>query len=81
MKLLRRPDSGQTLRHKHGIAESQTFLHAKRPSPAMSEEKRLPFAGYICHQESGGCSDSNQERQGILTNGMMSLSNTFFTHM
>ena len=27
-------------------AESQTFLLAKRPSAAMSEEKRLPFAGY-----------------------------------
>ena len=36
------------LRHQCGIsvAESQTFLLAKRPSAAMSEEKRLPFAGY-----------------------------------
>ena len=25
----------------------QTFLLAKRPSEAMSEEKRLPFAGYV----------------------------------
>ena len=35
------------LRHQYGIsvAESQTFLLAKRPSAAMSEEKRLPFAG------------------------------------
>ena len=35
------------LRHRYGIsvAESQTFLLAKRPSAAMSEEKRLPFAG------------------------------------
>ena len=41
------PDSGQILRHQYGIsvAESQTFLLAKRPSSAMSEEKRLPFAG------------------------------------
>ena len=46
MKLLRRPISaelGQILRHQYGIfvAESQTFLLAKRPSAAMSEEKRL----------------------------------------
>ena len=36
-------DSGQILRHQHGIsvAESQTFLRAKRPPAAMSEEKRL----------------------------------------
>ena len=36
------------LRHQYGIsvAESQTFLLAKRPSAAMSEEKRLPSAGY-----------------------------------
>ena len=27
-------------------SESQTFLLAKRPSAAMSEEKRLPFTGY-----------------------------------
>ena len=35
------------LRHQYGIsvAESQTFLPAKRPSAAMSEEKLLPFAG------------------------------------
>ena len=35
------------MRHQYGISavESQTFLLAKRPSPAMSEEKRLPFAG------------------------------------
>ena len=34
------------LRHQYGIsvAESQTFLFEKRPSMAMSEEKRLPFA-------------------------------------
>ena len=37
------------LRHQYGIsvAESQTFLLVKRPSAAMSEEKRLPFAGYL----------------------------------
>ena len=36
------------LRHQYGIsvAESQTYLLAKRPSAAMSEEKRLWFAGY-----------------------------------
>ena len=36
-------DFGQILRHQHGIsvAESQTFLRAKRPPAAMSEEKRL----------------------------------------
>ena len=50
MKLLRRPISaelGQILRHQYGIfvAESQTFLLAKSPLAAMSEEKRLPFAG------------------------------------
>ena len=47
MKLLRRPDSGQILRHQYGIsvAESQMFLLAKRPSAAKSEEKCLPFAG------------------------------------
>ena len=35
------------LRHQYGIsvAESQTFLLAKRSSAAMSKEKRLPFAG------------------------------------
>ena len=35
------------LRHQYGIpvAESQTFLLAKRPSAAMREEKRLPLAG------------------------------------
>ena len=55
MKLLRRPistfqDSGQILRHQYGIsvAESQTFLLAKRHSEAMSEEKRLLLAGYYC---------------------------------
>ena len=34
------------LRHQYGIsvAESQTLLLDKRPSMAMSEEKRLPFA-------------------------------------
>ena len=33
--------------HQYGVsvAESQTFLLAKRPSAAMSEKKRLPFAG------------------------------------
>ena len=37
------------LRHQYGISvtESQMFLLAKRPSAAMSEEKHLPFAGYI----------------------------------
>ena len=41
------PDSGQILHHQYGIsvAESQTFLLAKRPSAAMSEEKRLLFGG------------------------------------
>ena len=36
------------LRHQYGIsvAELQMFLLAKRPSAAMSEEKRLSFAGY-----------------------------------
>ena len=36
------------LRHQYGIsvAESQTSLLAKRPSAAMSEVKRLLFAGY-----------------------------------
>ena len=36
------------MRHQYGIsvAESQTFLLAKCPSEAMSEEKRLPFAGH-----------------------------------
>ena len=36
------------LRHQYGIsvAESQTYLLAKRPSAAMNEEKRLWFAGY-----------------------------------
>ena len=28
------------------MAELQTFLIAKRPSAAMSEKKRPPFAGY-----------------------------------
>ena len=34
--------------HQYGIsvAESQKFFLAERPSAAMSEEKRLPFAGY-----------------------------------
>ena len=37
------------LRHQYGIsvAESQTFLLAKLPSAAISEEKRQPFAGYM----------------------------------
>ena len=37
------------LRHQYGIsvAESQTFLLARRPSAAISKEKRLPLAGYI----------------------------------
>ena len=41
------PDSGQILRHQDGIsvAESQKLLLAKRPSAAMSEEKRLLLAG------------------------------------
>ena len=36
------------LHHQYGISvtESQTFLLAKRPSAAMSQEKRLSFAGY-----------------------------------
>ena len=29
------------------VPESQTFLLAKRPSTAMSEEKRLSLAGFI----------------------------------
>ena len=35
------------LRHQYGIsvAKSQTFVLAKCPSAAMSEEKRLSFAG------------------------------------
>ena len=39
------------LRRQYGIsvAESQTFLLAKRPPTAMSEEKRLPFARYDKH--------------------------------
>ena len=38
------------LRQQYGIsvAESQTFLLTKRPSAAMSEEKRLSFTGYTC---------------------------------
>ena len=51
MKLLRRPisASGQILRHQYGIpvAESQTFLLAKRTSAAMSEEKRLPLDSFF----------------------------------
>ena len=37
------------LRHQYGISvsESQTFLVVNHPSAAMSEEKRLPFAGYF----------------------------------
>ena len=34
------------LLNRISVAESQTFLLAKRPSAAISEEKRLPFAGY-----------------------------------
>ena len=51
------PDSGQILRHQYGIsvAESQTFLLAKRPSAAMSEEKRLSFAGYATSCRNGQC--------------------------
>ena len=50
MQLLRRPiiqrlwqDSEQILRHQYGIsvAESQTFLLAKRSPAALSEAKRL----------------------------------------
>ena len=43
------PDSAQILRYQYGIsvAESQAFLLAKRPSAAMIEKKRLPFAGYL----------------------------------
>ena len=35
------------LHHQHriSVAESQTFLLAKYPSAAVSEEKRLSFAG------------------------------------
>ena len=62
MKLLRRPisasqDSEQILRHQYGIsvAESQTFLLAKRHSEAMSEEKRLLFAGYHCDSWRAWC--------------------------
>ena len=32
----------------NSILMTQTFLLAKRPSTAMNEEKRLPFAGYPC---------------------------------
>ena len=37
------------LHHQYGISvvESQMFLLAKGPSAAMSDEKRLPFAGYF----------------------------------
>ena len=37
------PDSRQMLRHQYGIsaAELQTFLRAKRPPAAKSEEKRM----------------------------------------
>ena len=55
MKLLPRPISASDQipdkfwRHQYGIfvAELQTFLLVKRPSAAMSEEKRLLFAGYF----------------------------------
>ena len=32
--------------HSHGVPNAKLFLLAKRSSAAMSEEKRLPFAGY-----------------------------------
>jgi len=44
-----RPDSRQILRHQYGIsvAESQTFLLAKRPPAAMSKEKKRLFSQAI----------------------------------
>ena len=32
--------------HSHGVPNAKLFLLAKRSSAAMSEKKRLPFAGY-----------------------------------
>ena len=49
------------------VAESQTFLLAKRPSVAMSEEKRLPFAGYIL-----GFCVSNMNDSQALPHGFLS---------
>ena len=34
------------LRHQYGISVSESQTFAKRPLAVMSEEKRLPFAGY-----------------------------------
>ena len=44
------PDSGQTLRHQYGIsvADSQTFLLAKRPGGEEREETAV-LAGYILY--------------------------------
>ena len=49
------------IKNQYGIsvAESQTFFLAERPSAVMSEEKRLPFAGYSLL---GSCFNMGSER-------------------
>ena len=68
------------LRHQYGISviESQTFLLAKRPPVTMSEEKRLPFAGYYkwATYEEGQVA----EHRGILKTFMYGVVSNFLKY-
>ena len=68
------------LRHQYGISviESQTFLLAKRPPVTMSEEKRLPFAGYYkwATYEEGQVA----EHRGILKTFMSGVVSNFLKY-
>ena len=60
------------------VVEYQTFLLAKRPSVTMSEEKRLPFAGYY----KGAIYEEGQvaEHRGILETFMYGVVSNFLKY-
>ena len=59
------------------VAESQTFLLAKRPSVAMSEEKRLPFAGYILGFRVSNINDSRHYHMAFYGDDLKLLLHVF----
>ena len=66
------------LQYGISVVESQTSLLAKRPSVTMSEEKRLPFAGYY----KGAIYEEGQvaEHSGILETFMYGVVSNFLKY-
>ena len=60
------------------VAESQTFLLVKRPSVAMSEEKRLLFAGYTLPPWYTLTHTSTSDTNEIMAESIRKLSNFNF---